>query len=201
MTTRRPFLVLAGTLAVVVLASCGSTGDDGATSSATDAAAVATTAAPDTTAAPATTAAPTTAAPTTAAPTTAAPATTPAAAEGAIVPGADPEVDAVVAAYSAVFDSAVPFEQKQAFLPDAGALRPTLDKYATTGAAFGGIKLQPTAVTIDGDTASVTYDVMFGGKPAYEALSGTAVRQNGAWVVTREEFCGFMSSARTPCEG
>ena len=196
MTTRRPLLALAGTLAVVVLASCGSTGDDGATSSATDAAAVATTAAPDTTAAPATTAAPTTAAP-----TTAAPATTAAAAGGAIVLGADPEVDAVVAAYSAVFDSAVPFEQKQAFLPDAAVLRPTLDKYATTGAAFRGIKLQPTAVTIDGDTASVTYDVLFGGKPAYEALTGTAVRQNGAWVVTREEFCGFMSSARTPCEG
>ena len=147
----------------------------------------------------ATTAAPTTAAPTTAAPRTAAATTTSAATKPTIVAGADPAVDAVVTAYSSVFDSSVPFATKSQYLLEAEALQPTVDAYGTTGQRFGGIKLVPTAVTITGDTATVTYDVMFGTTTQYQGLTGAAVQQDGAWKVTRDEFCAFMTSARTPC--
>lgn len=50
-----------------------------------------------------------------------------------------------------------------------------------------------------GDTATVTYDVTFAGQVAYGELDGTLQRVDGVWVVSHEEFCGFMSSARNPC--
>ena len=52
---------------------------------------------------------------------------------------------------------------------------------------------------IEGDTATVTYDVLFGGTAAYTAQTGTLTRVDGAWIVVRDEFCSFMASARNPC--
>lgn len=121
--------------------------------------------------------------------------------EGAsgIVPGDDADVDAVVEAYSTVFDSTTTFADKAPFLPDAESLKVTIDGYLAAGNAVGGIALQPTAVTIDGDSAAVTYDVLFAGTPVYEDLEGSAVQVDGAWTVTKDEFCAFMTSARNPC--
>jgi iron complex transport system substrate-binding protein len=64
---------------------------------------------------------------------------------------------------------------------------------------MGGISLAPGDVVVEGDTATVTYDVLFGGNPAYEGQTGTIELVDGTWVVSRDEFCSFMSSARTPC--
>ena len=57
----------------------------------------------------------------------------------------------------------------------------------------------PTDVVVTGDTAAITYDVMFAGQPAYPDQDGTVQRVDGAWVVGRDEFCGFMAMARNPC--
>jgi iron complex transport system substrate-binding protein len=64
---------------------------------------------------------------------------------------------------------------------------------------MGGIQLTPTNTVIDGETATVTYDVLFAGNPAYQDQTGTLSLVDGVWVVSREEFCAFMASARTPC--
>ncbi len=120
-------------------------------------------------------------------------------AAAAIVPGDDPEVDAVVAAWTTVFDSSAPVENKIAFLEDAEALRATLEAYATAGEGVGGITLEPTSVDIDGDTASIAYDVNFAANEAYGDQRGEVVRRGGAWVVSRAQFCSFMDAARSPC--
>lgn len=96
-----------------------------------------------------------------------------------ITPGADPEVDAVVTAWTSVFASSVPVADK-------------------LGQRVGGISLRPTAVTATGETAEVTYDVLFGGT-AYSGQTGTVTRPAGRWVVGTEQFCSFMAAARTPC--
>jgi hypothetical protein len=57
----------------------------------------------------------------------------------------------------------------------------------------------PSAVAVDGDTATVIYDVLFGGTAADEDLTGTMSMVDGTWVVSRTELCSFMASARTPC--
>ncbi len=98
-----------------------------------------------------------------------------------------------------MFDSSVAADAKAPFLEDPAAAAPTLAAYATTGQMMQGITLAPTDVTVDGDTATVTYDILFAGTPAYEDQTGEVVKLDGAWKVTTEQFCSFMATARTPC--
>jgi iron complex transport system substrate-binding protein len=98
-----------------------------------------------------------------------------------------------------VFDSTVTFADKAAHMEDADALQATVESYTTAGSAMGGISLVPTDVVIDGDTATVTYDVMFGESAAYTALTGEISNVAGTWTVSRAEFCSFMVSARNAC--
>ncbi len=102
-------------------------------------------------------------------------------------------------AWTTAFDSNIDFATKAPFIADADALRPTIDAYTPAGAAVGGIALVPTSIVITGDTAAITYDVTFAGQTAYEDQDGSVERVDGAWIVARDEFCGFMAAARNPC--
>ena len=110
------------------------------------------------------------------------------------------EAAAAAEAWATVFDSAVPFADKAPFMADADALAGTVEAYAETGSSFGGISLVPTAATVDGDTATSTYDVIFGENPAYGDVTGTISLVDGVWTVSRDEFCSFMASARVGCD-
>jgi len=171
----------------LVAAACGSdetSGGDGAASATTTTVAAVTT----TSTAPATT--------TTVAPATT---TTQAADAGGIVAGEDAEVDAVVLAYTVALDSVTPYEEKVPYIDDPSGLEETIAKYLETGQSMGGIGVLPTAVVIDGDTAVVTYDLLFGGNPTYPDLTGEAVKSADGWQITRAGFCSLMSSARVGC--
>ena len=119
--------------------------------------------------------------------------------EAAAPSSVDDDAQAAADAWSAVFDSTVAFDDKAEHLEDAASLQATVESYATAGSAMGGISLEPTDVVIEGDTATVTYDVLFGGTAAYTAQSGTLTRIDGVWTVAKDEFCSFMASARNPC--
>jgi iron complex transport system substrate-binding protein len=122
-----------------------------------------------------------------------------------IAPGGDASegsadaADAAAEAWSLAFDSAVGFEDKAAHIEDAEALRATIESYTAAGSAMGGITLVPTDVAVNGESATVTYDVMFGPSAAYTDLSGLISLVDGTWVVSRTEFCTFMASARNAC--
>ena len=180
--TRRAWLVIL--VLALVAAACGSDEAADAGGAATDTTVAATT----TTAAPATT----TTAPATTTTTTAAP-------EGGIVAGADAEVDAVVLAYTVALDSVSTYEEKVPYIDDPSGLEDTVAEYLKTGESMGGIGVLPTAVAIDGDTAVVTYDLLFGGNPTYPDLTGDAVKTADGWKITRAGFCSLMSSARVGC--
>ena len=107
----------------------------------------------------------------------------------------------VAAAWAAVFDSTVGFDGKAANLEGADELADTIEAYTAAGESFGGINLAPTAVVIDGDAATITYDVYFGENPAYSELVGEMSLVDGVWTVSRDEFCSFMTSARVGCAG
>ena len=115
------------------------------------------------------------------------------------MPGEDPEVDAIVAVYTVAFDSTTSFEEKAEVLVDPTGLEETVAAYATTGESMGGVTTQVDAVVIDGDTAEVTYTLMFAGNPTYPDLKGDAVRTEDGWRISREMFCGIMTSARVGC--
>ncbi len=158
--------------------------------SASDATETTTTAGPTTTSAPATTTTATTAAPQT---------TTTAGEAGGIIPGEDADVDAVVLTYQIVFSSETGYDEKAPYLEDPAGLEQTVADYQETGESMGGVALAPTAVTINGETADVTYDLLFGGTPTYPDLAGDAVLVDDTWKITREMFCAMMASARVGC--
>lgn len=189
MTTRTPALLL--TFALIV-AACGS---DGGTNVTTVAPAAAETSAPTTTAPPTTTAAPAT----TAAPSTTTTATSEAPPPAGIVAGEDADVDAIVEVFAVVFDSTTTFAEKEPFIEDASGLEETVDTYTSTGQSVGGVTVQVTAVTIDGDTADVIYTLEFSGNPTYPDQEATATRTEAGWQVSRTAFCGVMASARSAC--
>ena len=200
-------------LAVAALAAAGCGADDGSDAESAAELQTTTTAAPTTTTTTTTT---TTAAPTTTAAATAsasapadeatgtATATATAPADVATAEGPAPESaeaeQAAMDAWAVVFDSEAGFADKVPHLENAAQLESTVTAYAETGASFGGVSLDPTAVSIEGDVATVTYNVLFGGSAAYSDLSGEMQLVDGVWVVSRDTFCGFMSSARTPCQ-
>ncbi|MEX1124158.1 MAG: hypothetical protein WD895_06615 [Acidimicrobiia bacterium] len=116
-----------------------------------------------------------------------------------IVPGENPDVDAIVEVYGIAFDSATTFEEKAVVLVDAAGLEETVTAYATTGEAMGGVTTEVNAVVIEGDTAEVTYTLMFADIPTYSGLKGDAVRTADGWKISRAMFCGIMTSARVGC--
>jgi iron complex transport system substrate-binding protein len=107
--------------------------------------------------------------------------------------------EAAATAWSVVFDSTTSFEDRAPHLEDADALASTIEAYIAAGSTMGGISLAPTDVTVDGDTATITYDVLFGENPAYGDQTGEMTLVDGVWTVARDEFCSFMASARNPC--
>lgn len=131
--------------------------------------------------------------------TTTSPETATTAAAGAIVPGEDPEVDAIVAVYAVAFDSTTTFEEKAAVLVDSAGLEDTVAAYATTGESVGGVTTEVNAVVIEAETAEVTYTLMFADNPTYPGLKGDAVLTEDGWKISRETFCEIMSSARVGC--
>ena len=177
---RTLFVVL---ILAIVAAACGESSDSGAGE-----------AAPATTAAPTTTTTTTTEAPT----TTAAPTTT-TAVESDIVAGEDPDVDAIVTAYSVAFDSQSDYAAKQLHIDDPAGLEDTVARYLETGESMGGISVVVTSVEVDGDEANLTFDLLFNNNPTYPNLPGTAVLTDDAWKVPRWMFCSLMSSARVGC--
>lgn len=189
-------LVFALITLALVAAACGDAGGvpaDTSPSAPTSTSTAPTTSPPTTV--PATTAAPTTTvSPTT---TTVPPTTTTAA--PAIVPGEDPDVDAVVFAYGVAFDSTSDFAAKAVYIDDPTGLEATITEYNGVGENFGGIAVVASSVTIDGDEAEVGYDLLFGGNPTYPNLEGTAVRTAEGWKVPRTVFCTLMRQARVGC--
>lgn len=173
--------------AVAVLSLLAACGDDAGSSGAPDSGAAVTTVSSDSTNAV----------------TPDAPSTTAAPVETIFVPpiesGVNPEVDAVVAAYSTVFDSTVPFDVKAPFLVDAEALRPAIEEYADQGEPVGGIKLVPTSVTIVDQQAAILYDVFVGTERQSSSLPGSAEKHGDVWMVTGIEFCNSLAAADTSC--
>lgn len=116
-----------------------------------------------------------------------------------VVPGADEDVDAIVEAYSVVFDSTTTYEEKAPYVADFEGLEGTVDAYAESGESFGGIEIAADEVGIEGDEARVLYSFLFAGTAAYSDLEGSAVRTEAGWQITRDFFCEIMTLARVGC--
>ncbi|MEM7287893.1 MAG: ABC transporter substrate-binding protein [Actinomycetota bacterium] len=111
----------------------------------------------------------------------------------------DPAAAAAAEAFRLVYDSAAAWEDKAPHLENADALQASNEAYMAGADGVGGIGLEPTNVVVEGDTATVTYNVLFGENPAYSDLTRTISLVDGVWVVSEADYCDFLASARTPC--
>jgi hypothetical protein len=114
-------------------------------------------------------------------------------------PASDEDVAEITALYEVVFSSETTYEEKAPLIDDPSGLEETVAKYTETGESLGGVGLDAKTITVSGDLASVTYDLLFSGNPTYPDLTGDAIFVDGAWLVTRAMFCSIMTSARVGC--
>jgi hypothetical protein len=65
--------------------------------------------------------------------------------------------------------------------------------YAAAGDNKGGISLAPSTAVIDGQTATITYDLLFGASAACNDLSRPATLVDGTWTVGQNDYCDFLA--------
>ena len=109
------------------------------------------------------------------------------------------EEAAAMSAWAIVFDSNAEWALKAPHIEDSDNLEESNEQYRAGGEQMGGFSLRPTNAVIEGDAATITYDVLFGESPAYTDLQGVIDLVDGVWVVSRDTYCGFLAQARTPC--
>lgn len=164
---------------VLLLAGCGDDDkkDDAKTSPSASAPA---------TSAPATSAA----APSSAAPSSSAPASAPAASANPATFSADQK--GAADAYTKLFDPATPVDQRKALIQDADKLTTLIDTLLASPMA-SQVKFGVKDVKVEGDKATVTYDVLLGPSPVVQNQPGPAVKQGGQWKVGAKTVCGMAS--------
>ena len=71
---------------------------------------------------------------------------------------------------------------------------------ANLATAFTGIELK--AVGVDGDTATLTYDIVGpDGNPLVEGSQGTALKVDGEWILAETTFLSLYDAAKDGCTG
>ncbi|MCU1359581.1 MAG: putative iron siderophore transporter iron siderophore-binding protein, partial [Ilumatobacteraceae bacterium] len=110
-------------------------------------------------------------------------------ADGTTPASGDSNADAASAAFALVFDSTADIAEKITHVEDGAALESTMTDYKTSGDAMDGFTVAPSDVVVEGDTATITYDVLFGGTSAgYPPQTGTATLVGGVWTVSKADF-------------
>ena len=84
-------------------------------------------------------------------------------------------------------------------LVEPEGLEETVEGYQGIGTQMGGVSVQIDEITVNGDEAEIKYTLLFGGNPTYSDLTGSAVRTDAGWQISRDMFCGLMTSARVGC--
>ncbi|MDQ3543932.1 MAG: fasciclin domain-containing protein, partial [Actinomycetota bacterium] len=121
-------------------------------------------------------------------------------APGSSVPAFTEEQEAVATAFETAVDSTLTYEEQTPFIEDAEALRATIEHYPAAADVVMGISAEVASVSIDGETAAITYVLSFNGVDAgYGELDATMALLNGAWVVPTDEYCAFQAQARNNC--
>ena len=109
------------------------------------------------------------------------------------------EEEAAMKAFRLVYGSETIWEDKAPHLQEANELRDANEAYRLGAVDNDGITLTPKAAEINDNEAVIIYDVYFGDSPAYTDLDRTIYLVDGIWQVTKDDFCGFLSAAQTPC--
>jgi len=101
-------------------------------------------------------------------------------------------ISAIEANWAKFFNAKTPVAQRLALLENGQVFAPVIRAQAGVGLAAEATS-KVTHVSLTGtDQASVTYDILLGGKPALSNQSGEAVYQDGVWKVGTVSFCALL---------
>src|SRR5580700_4197259 len=102
-------------------------------------------------------------------------------------------VQAITTNWTAFFNPKTTAAQRASLLQDGQAFDTILQSQAgNKQAAVSSAKV--TAVTVtSASQATVVYDILLSGTPVLTGQKGTAVFENGAWVVGDASFCGLLT--------
>jgi hypothetical protein len=99
----------------------------------------------------------------------------------------------ITANWEAFFSGATPAAQKISLLQNGQEFASIINTQAGSGLARSA-SAKVTAVRLTSATqATVTYDILMGGKPALSNQTGTAVYQDGTWKVGDGSFCQLLA--------
>lgn len=119
---------------------------------------------------------------------------------GSSVPAFGRDEQAVATAFQTAVDSSLGYDEQAPFIEDAAELRETIERYPVAAEAVLGISAVVTEVSIDGDTATITYVLHFNGVEApYGELDGSLIKVDDGWLIPRDAYCAFQAQARNNC--
>lgn len=99
----------------------------------------------------------------------------------------------VTTAYTTVFATATTPDQAAAYIESGSVLIPTLTQLQNSPQGKAKRSVAVTEVTFPTHTtAAVKFTVTLGGSPF--PLTGKAVLQNGTWKVSKDTFCGLVTT-------
>jgi hypothetical protein len=94
------------------------------------------------------------------------------------------------------FSGKVDISKKPALIENGAALKSEIDAIAQNlPAANTSAKVSSVAVSHDGKTATVVYTIYLGKTPVLKDQRGTALKQNGHWVIADSSLCGLLQLA------
>jgi endonuclease/exonuclease/phosphatase family metal-dependent hydrolase len=117
---------------------------------------------------------------------------------------ADHSVDEITSAFVTLFDGADPdVDHRLANLENGDGLRDTfitLLETAGPSATASSVRVDSVALT-GAATADVVFSVLLSGAVVFDHLHGTAVKEEGRWLVSAETFCALATTLAPSLSG
>lgn len=101
------------------------------------------------------------------------------------------ETAAAKTAFQQFFDPTTTLDQRVKLLQNGEQFRSALEAQAKSPLAKSS-SVNVSNVTVSGDTAAVTFDILLNGKPALSNQNGQMVKTDGQWQVSTATFCALL---------
>ncbi|MBR7837650.1 hypothetical protein KDL01_30500 [Actinospica durhamensis] len=104
---------------------------------------------------------------------------------------------AVTTAWTDFFAKTTPIAQKETLLENGSAMSGAVQAFSTNP-MVGQVTASVQSVTFPSpDKADVTYSISLNGHVVENSMAGTAVYQNGKWLVSDTTLCGLLQLAQS----
>ncbi|MEM1333526.1 MAG: ABC transporter substrate-binding protein, partial [Actinomycetota bacterium] len=112
---------------------------------------------------------------------------------------ASDEEQAAIDAWVIALGPEASLEEKARHIADFDSILPAVEAAIEAGNAAGGVEVLPQRATINGDLATVLFDVALGGTVAAEDFTADLTLVDGVWVASRSQVCTYVALIGVQC--